>query len=105
MFHPRSLFRGKKITTRGFEELQSRLVFEGGGVRHIDHDLSAGQRSSQSFTSERVHARRRSCRHYFMTVLTKSLHRLRPDESRTPNDYDLPLVIHVRFLSLRIRIE
>ena len=44
MSDARGGFRGQEVATRRFEKLQNGLVLPRGRVRHIDDDLSAGQR-------------------------------------------------------------
>jgi hypothetical protein len=51
-------FRGKEVTPCCLEELQNCLILERRRVRHVDDDLSACKRFSQSLASEGVDARR-----------------------------------------------
>jgi hypothetical protein len=47
----------KQVATRGLEEREHRLVFEGGGVREVDDDLRARKGLGQAPARDRVDAR------------------------------------------------
>ena len=58
MSHAGGRFGGKEVAPRRLEELQDGLVLERRRVRHVDDDLSACKRFSQSLAGEGVDARR-----------------------------------------------
>jgi hypothetical protein len=70
------------------EELEDRLVLEGGRVCQVDDNLSARKRLGQSLAGNRVDTRVRGRRHHLMALLTKRIHKLRPDEAAASDNHD-----------------
>ena len=92
MPHASGRFRGKEVATRRLEELQNRLVLERRRIRHVDDNLSARKRFSQSLARDGVDAGGGRCRHDLMAKLAQPVDEFRSDEPAATDDYDL----HVR---------
>src|SRR5690606_8783505 len=87
--HAGGRLRGKQIAAGRLEELEGRLVLEGGRVCQVDNDLCARQRPGQSLAGDGVDAGVGRRGHNLVTRGAKPVHELRPDEAGASNGDDL----------------
>jgi hypothetical protein len=80
---------GKEIAAGRLEELEDRLVLEGGRICQVDDDLCACKRLAQSLAGDGVDAGVGRGGHDLVALLAKPVHELRPDESGASDDDSL----------------
>src|SRR5262245_27159363 len=89
VLHAGGRFRGEDVAGGFLEELQNRLVLERGRVRHVDGDVSAGERFGQPLACEGVDARRGRSRHGLVPGPAEQGDQFLANEPAAADHYDL----------------
>ncbi|MCY1228237.1 hypothetical protein D9M72_405390 [compost metagenome] len=88
VFDAGSLFRRKQVAAGGLEELEHRLVLEGGRVGEVDDHLATGKRLGETFAGDGVDARIRRGGNHLMALLAQAFDRLGADQARSADNDD-----------------